>query len=240
MNVKIAVVYNDEPKLCPIIKQHPEIYVPILAGRIWSKKSYDIQGLLYDDVGDNISWLNPYINETTAIYWLGKHLDALGDPDYVGLQHYRRLFHLSLVLPHLQQDTLVLNKETIMLPTIDFMELCHGMGRYMSEISKDVLHLEDKMILNTFTDFMFSRTYYSRNLFVVPKHVLIGLSDYIYAVLAHIAKDISFDALGTPIARNIGFVMERMIGFYFVLMERQYNFKVHPTMFYYVPEEELK
>ena len=240
MSIKIAVVYNNEPKLCNVVKQHPDIYVPILAGRVWSKKSYDIPGLLYDDVGDNISWLNPYINETTAIYWLGKHLDVLGNPDYVGLQHYRRLFNLQFVLPYLYPDTLVLNKETIMLPTVDFMELCHGHGRYMTDVAKDILHLEDDVIRQTFTDFMFSKTYYSRNLFIVPHSVMIGLTDYIYAVLTHIAKDISFDALGTPLARNIGFVMERMIGFYFLLLERQYEYKVHPTMFYYVPEEELK
>ena len=239
MNVKIAVVYNNEPKLCSVVKQHPDIYVPILAGHHWSKKNYDISGLLYDDVGDNISWLNPYINEMTAIYWLGKHIDALGNPDYIGLQHYRRLFDLDQVLPYLRLDTLILNRETLMLPTVDFMEMCHGMGRYMTDMAKDIFHLEDKVIKNTFTEFMFSRTYYSRNLFVVPQSVLIGLTDYISAVLSHVAKDIYFDVMGAPPARNIGFVMERFVGFYFLLLERQYQFKVHPTMFYYVPEEEL-
>ena len=239
MKLKIAVVYNNEPKLCNQIKQYPDIYVPILAGRRWNQKSYDTPGLLYDDVGDNISWLNPYINETTAIYWLGKHLDALDMPDYVGLQHYRRLFNLDQVIPFLEPDVLIMNQETIMLPTIDFLELCHSIGRYMTIMAKEVLHLEKKELNSLFNEFMFSRTYYSRNLFVVPADVLVKLSDYIFAILKHIAKDINFDMLGTPSARNIGFVMERMIGFYFLLLHRQYGYRVHPTMFNYVPEEEL-
>jgi len=240
MKLKVAVVYNTEPKLCNAMKAHPDIYVPVLAGRVWSKKSYDIPGLLYDDVGNNISWLNPYINETTAIYWLGKHLDQLGHPDYVGLQHYRRLFDLHDVIPYLGPDMLVLNKETIMLPTVDFLELCHEIGRYMTFIAKDTLRLDDPVIKDLFNEFMFSRTYYSRNLFVIPASVLEKLSDYIFGLLQHIAKDINFDMLGTPAARNIGFVMERMIGFYFMVLNRKYGYKVHPTMFNYVPEEELR
>ena len=240
MKLKVAVVYNTEPKLCNVMKVYPDVYVPILGGRRWSKQSYDVPGLLYDDVGDNISWLNPYINETTAIYWLGRHLDQLGYPDYVGLQHYRRLFDLHDVVSHLGPDTLVLNRETIMLPTVDFLELCHEIGRYMTYIAKDALRLDDPVIKDLFNEFMFSRTYYSRNLFVVPAHVLEKLSDYILALLRHIAKDINFDMLGTPSARNIGFVMERMIGFYFMVLNRKYGYKVHPTMFNYVPEEELK
>lgn len=240
MNVKIAVVYNNEPKICSYMKQHPDIYVPILAGRRWNKKSYDVPNLLYDDVGDNISWLNPYINEVTAIYWIGHHLDALGNPDYIGLQHYRRLFNLDHVLPFLNKGTLVLNEETLMLPTVDFLELCHGVGRYLTFLAKEALRLDDPNIDRLFNEFIFSRTYYSRNLFVVPKNVLMGLVEYITALLAYVVKDINFDMLGYPSARNIGFVMERMIGFYFLLLHKQYGFNVHPTMFNYVDEKELK
>jgi hypothetical protein len=240
MNLKIAVVYNTEPKLCTYIKRRPDIYVPILAGRAWNKKSYDTPGLLYDDVGDNISWLNPYINETTAIYWLGHHLDALGNPDYIGLHHYRRLFNLDVVVPHLAPDTLILNLETVMLPTIDFLELCHGVGRYFGYIAQEALHLEDPEINRLFNEFVFSRTYYSRNLFIVPRHILISLVEFIKLILRHVAKDINYDLLGTPGARSIGFIMERMIGFYFMLLQRRYGYKVYPTMFGYVDEQELK
>lgn len=240
MSIKIAVVYNNEPKLCKYVKQHPDIYVPILAGRIWTKKSYDIPNLLYDDVGDNISWLNPYINEMTAIYWVGHHFDAVGNPDYIGFQHYRRLFNLDNVLPYLGKGTLILNEETLMLSMVDFLEMCHGVGRYLVSLARDILRLDDPNIDRLFNEFAFSRTYYSRNLFVVHKDVFFGLVEYITMILKYAAKDINFDVLGTPGARNIGFVMERMVGFYFLLLHKQYGFNVHPTMFGYVDEKELK
>ena len=46
-----------------------------------------------DDTSENISDLNRYLNECTAIYWAWKNLDKLGNPDYVGLAHYRRYFY---------------------------------------------------------------------------------------------------------------------------------------------------
>ena len=217
MNIKIAVVYNGEPKLCNEVKQRPDIYVPILAGRRWNHKSYDIPNLLYDDVGDNISWLNPYINEITALYWIGHHLDQLGNPDFIGLQHYRRLFDLNDVLPHVNEDTLILNQETIMLPTVDFLELCHSVGRYLIFISRKALKLDDPILAKLFRQFVFSRTYYSRNLFIVSKEVLLGVVEYISNLLRYVVKDINFDMLGTPGARKIGFILERMVGFYFML-----------------------
>lgn len=243
MNIKIAVVYHNEPKICNEVKQHPDIYVPIVAGGRWNHKDYDIPNLLYDDVGDNISWLNPYINEITAIYWIERNIKQLGYPDFIGVQHYRRLFNLEEILPHVQDRTLILNQETVMLPTVDFLELCHGTGRYLVQISKDVLKLDhpgyEGVWEKAFNHFAFSRTYYSRNLFVVPREVLNGLVDYISKLLKYVVKDINFDMLGTPAARNIGFILERLVGFYF-MVKQMTGYKVYPTMFHYVSEEELR
>lgn len=48
--------------------------------------------MIGDDTGDNISHKNSSYNELTAVYWAWKNYDKLGNPDYIGLMHYRRHF----------------------------------------------------------------------------------------------------------------------------------------------------
>lgn len=51
-----------------------------------------LKHMIGDDTGDNISAKNARFNELTAVYWAWKNYVELGDPDYVGLAHYRRHF----------------------------------------------------------------------------------------------------------------------------------------------------
>ena len=61
-----------------------ELYLPVQAGAAVGEDF----GVQRDDIGDNISALNPYFCELTALYWAWKNLDCV----YIGLVHYRRYF----------------------------------------------------------------------------------------------------------------------------------------------------
>lgn len=62
------------------------MYLPIHVG---SSLHPDIlTDITQDNTGENISALNPYFSELTAMYWLWKNCDS----DYKGLVHYRRHF----------------------------------------------------------------------------------------------------------------------------------------------------
>ena len=63
----------------------PEGYRIIHAGHALAKENFGYTG---DDTGDNISRLNPYLNEITALYWLWKHTRH----NLIGFVHYRRFF----------------------------------------------------------------------------------------------------------------------------------------------------
>ena len=81
-----------------------ELYIPIHAGRkIAMQKSKDgnitnsdfnwmIEKTIGDDTGDNISDKNRLYSECSALYWVWKNYDKIGNPDYIGLMHYRRHF----------------------------------------------------------------------------------------------------------------------------------------------------
>lgn len=66
-----------------------EVYTPIHVGRAISRFKTDMDDMIGDDTGDNISAKNKTYCELTATYWAWKNLK---DVEYVGLAHYRRYF----------------------------------------------------------------------------------------------------------------------------------------------------
>ncbi|EAM0315351.1 DUF4422 domain-containing protein, partial [Campylobacter coli] len=96
--VKILVGYH---KPATLIKN--EIFTPIHLGRDlatqaskdgeMSQEDFDwmCENMIGDNTGENISYLNRYFCELTGIYWAWKNYDKLGNPDYIGFAHYRRL-----------------------------------------------------------------------------------------------------------------------------------------------------
>lgn len=63
----------------------PEGYKIIHAGHAQATEEF---GYIADDAGDNISRLNLYLNETTALYWIWRHTRH----NLIGFVHYRRFF----------------------------------------------------------------------------------------------------------------------------------------------------
>lgn len=98
-SVKILMAYH---KPCQLFKN--DAIVPIHLGRDLAtqaskdgdvtKADYDwmCKNMIGDNTGDNISSLNREFCELTALYWAWKNYDKLGNPEYTGLMHYRRLF----------------------------------------------------------------------------------------------------------------------------------------------------
>ena len=87
MNVKILAVYHNNAQLV-----QNEILTPILAGAQRKSASVISGNILRDNDGKNISSKNALYNELTAVYWAWKNYDKLGNPDHIGLCHYRRFF----------------------------------------------------------------------------------------------------------------------------------------------------
>jgi len=69
------------------------VYTPIHVGRSISKFKNEMQWMIGDDTGDNISDKNSCYCELTAQYWAWKNLK---DVEYIGLAHYRRFFQCKI------------------------------------------------------------------------------------------------------------------------------------------------
>lgn len=78
---RVWVVTHKDARLATL----PDGYEIIHAGHSLAKENFGYRG---DSTGDNISALNFYLNEITALYWLWKNTNHA----IVGLNHYRRFF----------------------------------------------------------------------------------------------------------------------------------------------------
>ncbi len=93
-SVKLLIAYHK-----PDMLFSNDMLTPINVGRALrdtehpdEKTQWLLDNMIGDDTGDNISIKNGSYNEMTALYWAWKNYDKLGDPDYIGLMHYRRHF----------------------------------------------------------------------------------------------------------------------------------------------------
>ena len=90
------VIESQRPEICRAyvcfhkpyyMPKLPDGYIKIHAGKKLSNIDLGSE-FIGDDSGDNISNLNPFINELTATYWAWKNTRS----DYVGFSHYSRYF----------------------------------------------------------------------------------------------------------------------------------------------------
>ncbi len=99
-NIKILTAYHK-----PDILFKNDMICPIHVGRdVLAQKTDEVSQknlkaltdlMIGDNTGDNISNKNLYYNEMTALYWAWKNYSSLGDPQYIGLMHYRRHFDIK-------------------------------------------------------------------------------------------------------------------------------------------------
>ena len=96
-SVKVLVCYHKKDILF-----QDDILTPIHVGRAAAKRDRNhpditwlLESMIGDDTGQNISLKNASYNELTAVYWAWKNYAALGNPEYIGLAHYRRHFALK-------------------------------------------------------------------------------------------------------------------------------------------------
>ena len=96
--MKIDIILNlfyQPPKMLEdLIKHNKNLYVSINSGNLKGTNDWCDKHLSYEtDLKYNIAHLNSKLNEMTAIYAYWKNL--MKDADYIGFNHYRRLFKIE-------------------------------------------------------------------------------------------------------------------------------------------------
>ena len=228
-SIRIAIVTHG-PTTFPGVFRNSDIYFPIQAGR---SVNPPIAGIIGDDAAPSISELNPYLNEMTAIYWLGQHYNEIGDPDFIGFDHYRRFLDWNPKL--LKPGVVLLTKNAILHPAKRFLGESHGDAVCYTDIFMDEFMREfSDGSFDDIHDFWKSHLYFGCNCFITDRDTFLRYSDFINRCMSvcqnAMAKDRDRLAALSPLERRkYGFIMELVGGYWFWHEQRQGRLKTKGT-----------
>ncbi len=218
-NTEIYVICH-KPYALPKL---PGIYHPIHAG----KNGHDGFGLPGDDTGENISFLNPYINELTAIYWMWKNTTS----EIIGTAHYHRFFvsepadsYISNNHNYLDERTiqqLLSNHDIILRRSVPYGNTEDCFRKYMGY---DFYEAAKKIFLDVIKDvapdyaeaFIFALSRHNCghafNMFITRRHVFDAYCSWLFPIILEAANRIDFTHLpNPPHSRIIGFMGEALL-----------------------------
>ncbi len=182
------------------VKNLPPGYELIHAGK---KSSKDL-GYPGDDTGENISDLNPYINEVTAIYHMWKNSPAT----IIGLSHYRRFFTESeddtfsyeKILSRESAEKFLEDYDIVVTTYFNGVSLFESLAMFAiedEERAKDYLLIFRKHLLNAHPDYedAFDKTFQTRyfankNMFVTRRYVFDDFCEWLFSFLIDATKEI--------------------------------------------------
>lgn len=181
-----------------------------------------------DDTGDNISDLNLYINEITALYWIWKNTNHT----VVGLYHYRRFFTESNDKSFAYEKILTKDAALKILQDYDIIVSVHHGDKNQHELIENDCGVEltklGEMIMRKYLlqvqpdyldafDFVLnSTTFYKCNMFVARRDVFDAYCKWLFSFLI----DATREALRTAQLQNLPWTPRRLMSF---LAERMFS-----------------
>lgn len=212
-NIKILIAAH---KQCDVPKD--DIYLPVHVGKALHPE-LDL-GFQPDNEGDNISELNPYYCEFTAIYWAWKNLDA----DYIGLSHYRRHFRLSKKGSDFESiltsdeaaklckdcDIILPKKRKLYIETV-YSHYDHTFYGEQFDKTREIIQRLCPEYLAEFNKHMEERSEHLFNMFIMKKPLFDAYCEWIFPILRELEKEYDLKSMDPFQARLIGRVSERLL-----------------------------
>lgn len=213
-NVKLIVATHKKFQM----PKDSELYIPIHVGR---EGKPDI-GYIGDNIGDNISKLNPYYCELTGLYWAWKNLDY----DYLGLVHYRRYFTSSSKRYHDGTiiDDVILNKEQVnsLLEQSDvivpkkrryyietlYSHYDHTLDGSHLDKAREIIAEISSEYLKSYDKVMRQRSGYMFNMFIMRKELIDSYLTWLFPILDKLYENVDMSNYTPFEARLYGRVSE--------------------------------
>jgi len=197
------------------------LYVPIHAGAD-GKEGF---GYVRDDDGENISTLNPWINECSALYWIWKHVDYT----YIGLNHYRRYFlknDIEYTLDNILDENtanVLLDKWDVIVSKIEISYPLKKISQVIQdgvnadaykqgiEIVREIIKERQSDYLDAFDTVMNGYAFYACNMFIMKKTIVNEYCEWLFSIIIDAARGIDLQDYDPYSKRIIGFIAERLL-----------------------------
>ena len=192
MTTTVICAYHEgaDPSFNDYIFRYPKIFLPILGGSCYYKRGsnnfYD--KLQVDDTGENISNLVIYINEHAPLYWAYKHYEEIGNPDMIGLCHYRRFMDVDYenldptkVYANLVKASHYYRDSIIMDDTV-FNTYANFCSDEITEFYVDAYRNWFPEYVRDFDMVLNDITYYAKNMFIMNRETFFEFMAYIVRV----------------------------------------------------------
>ena len=242
--IKIFVSYH---KKSPIIKS--DVFEPIEVGRALKSPENNLKDIMIgDNEGENISEKNPRYCELTAQYYVWKNYEKLGNPDYVGFCHYRRLFNFNsdrrFCGPVLCGDVFeqlmmsgenvekVVGECDILVPEQMKLEGYTILSHYGNSH-----HIKDyqtalEILLNKYPEFKDSVKEYNcgpdgyfTNCYVMTREEFFAYMEWLFSILFEVDTKIP-EYKNFYDNRVVGFIAERLFGIYITQLKKSKEHKI--------------
>ncbi len=247
----IYVVTHKDVKLSKL----PEGYKIIHAGHAVAKEKF---GYLGDDTGNNISTINRYLNEITALYWMWTNTQHT----IIGMCHYRRFFTLrgDWNPETVNQKTLEFNTKKILTATeaknilrdydmivvkghfflytqteVKSLVICQeGFSKYIEDVFRKHIQLKQPDYLDAFDYVSSSYSEFLYEMFITRRSIFNAYCEWLFSFIIHVTAEVletsNLEKIDNPrIYRAIGLVAERLMTVW--LMKNNLRLKALPVMF---------
>ena len=223
------------------VEKFPEGYKVIHAGRAISADS----GYLGDNTGDNISHLNPYLNELTALYWMWKNTNH----SIIGLSHYRRFFTESAdsnfshdkILTAETAEKILRDYDIIVNPhfgeVIQFDNILLATNKDATELVSSIIK---KNLSKNFPDYvemfdavMNSRFFYKCEMFIARKNIIEAYFKWLFSFIIDTCEEFLKNILENKSMRLVGYFNECMMTVWLLknnLRIKEMNIMVVPNL----------
>ena len=245
-DVGIYVVTHKDAKLSAL----PKGYKFIHAGHALAKNDFGYAG---DDTGDNISQLNTFLDEVTALYWIWKNTKHT----HTGFVHYRRFFTNTTNQKAFNRKKILSAEEILkILSEYDFIVQQEGMSEItlreqiiLSVGQPDLVQVCEKIIryhlvrthpdyLDAFDDVLSGCAFFSCGMHITRRNIFNAYCKWLFSFMLDATKDArdkleidgkSLVEMPHQCSRVMGHFAERMMTVW--LMKNHLRIKTLPIIF---------